>query len=68
MTPFEIEMIRAYAECDMSVERAAKKLYVHSNTIHYHFNKITKQTGLNPRTFSGLVELLSRIERGETDE
>lgn len=68
MTPFEIAMVQAYAECDMSLERAAKQLYVHRNTIAYHFEKIRTKTGINPRTFNGLVELLSRIERGEAEE
>lgn len=65
MTPFEIEMVKTYAECDMSLAATAKRMYVHKNTIIYHFEKIKKKTGLNPRTFSGLAELLSRIDRGE---
>lgn len=68
MTPFEIEMIRTFADCNMSLTQASKQLYIHRNTMVYHFDKIHKRTGLNPRVFDGLVELLSRIERGEVDE
>jgi carbohydrate diacid regulator len=68
MTPFEIEMIRTYAECDMSLSATAKRMYVHHNTVIYQFEKIKKKTGLNPRTFSGLTELLSRIESGIAEE
>ena len=68
MTPFDIELIRTYAECDMSLSETGKRLYIHKNTVVYHFEKIEKKTGLNPRTFSGLTELLSRIEKGEAHE
>lgn len=68
MTPFDIEIIRTYADCDMNIIAAAKKLYVHPNTIYYHFDKIRNKTGLRPNKFSDLVTLLSMIEKGETDE
>lgn len=68
MTPFEIELIRAYAECDMSLAATARRMYVHKNTVIYQFEKIKKKTGLNPRTFGGLTELLSRIESSIAEE
>lgn len=68
MTPFEIELLRAYADCNMRVSSLAKQMYVHYNTVYYHLDKIHRETGLNPRTFRDLVELLSRIERGEAEE
>lgn len=68
MTPFEIEMIRTYAECDMGLNETARRMYVHKNTVIYQFEKIKKKTGLNPRTFSGLTELLSRIESSIAEE
>lgn len=68
MNPFEIELIQTYAACDMNVVQTAKKVFVCRNTVHYHFDKVKKRTGLDPRTFSGLTELLSRIERGEAED
>lgn len=68
MNPFEIEVIRAYAACEMNASKTAKMLFVHMNTVHYQLDKIKKKTGLNPRTFSGLTELLSRIDHGEVDD
>ena len=68
MNPFEIEMIRTYADCDMNQVQTAKILYVHKNTVQYHLDLIKRKTGLNPKKFSDLVELLARIDRGEFDE
>ena len=68
MSEYEATMLQVYAECNMRVGRAANRLYVHHNTLRYHFEKIRKETGLNPQMFKDLVELLSRIERGEAEE
>lgn len=58
MTEFEIKMIKTFAECDMSLQMAANKLYVHRNTLTYHIEKIKQQTGLDARRFYDLCELL----------
>lgn len=68
MNPFEIELINMYANCDMNAVQTAKELCVHKNTVHYHFDKIRRKTGLDPRKFADLTELLSRIDRGVTEE
>jgi sugar diacid utilization regulator len=68
MNPFEIELIKTYAACDMSKSLTGKQLFIHVNTVQYHFDKIKKETGLDPRRFNNLVELLLRIEKGNTDE
>lgn len=68
MTPFDIEIIKTYAACDMSKSLTAKQLFINVNTVQYHFDKIKKETGLDPRKFNNLVELLLRIEKGITDE
>ena len=65
MTPFEVEIIKTYAACDMSQALTGRQLFVHVNTIQYHFDKIKKETGLDPRRFNNLVELLLRIEKEE---
>lgn len=68
MTPFEIELIKTYAACDMNAVQTGKQLYVHKSTVVYHFENIRRKTGLDPRRFNNLVELLLRIERGELNE
>ena len=68
MKPFEIEIIKTYAACDMNKVLTGKQLFVNVNTVQYHFDKIKKETGLDPRRFNDLVELLSMIDKEETNE
>ncbi len=50
--------LRAYAAADMNVLKAAEQLAVHPNTIYLRLQRIHDLTGLEPRSFSGLSELL----------
>lgn len=61
MTDFDRACIRAYADTRMRGNAAAKKLYVARGTLDYHLNKIKGETGLDPRTFRGLVLLLEMV-------
>lgn len=62
MTKIDIEVIQALADCDMNASSAARKMYVHLNTVAYHITKIQKETGLNPRKFRDLVKLLEMVD------
>lgn len=62
MTQFDIETILALADNDMSVGRAAKKMYVHRNTVVYRIAKIRDETGLNAKCFHDLVKLVKMAE------
>jgi hypothetical protein len=50
--------LRTYAEADMNVLKAAGALAVHPNTIYLRLQRIQDVTGLEPRSFNGLTELL----------
>ncbi|NND92151.1 MAG: helix-turn-helix domain-containing protein [Granulosicoccus sp.] len=50
--------VRAYARADMNAQLAAKSLGAHPNTIYARFERIHAATGLDPKTFSGLSDLL----------
>ncbi len=52
------QTLQAFADADMNVLAAAKKLRVHANTVYARFNKIAKITGRDPRRFHSLNELL----------
>lgn len=54
--------VRAYADCDMNVLKAAKALAVHPNTIYSRVERIKDATGLNALTFHDLSELLLGID------
>ena len=61
LTVEDKEIIETYAECDMNRTKTSEMLYLHSNTVVYHLNKIFKKTGLNPRKFYDLNRLLKII-------
>lgn len=54
--------LRAYAEADMNVLKAAESMSVHPNTIYARLQKILDLTGLEARSFHGLSELLAVID------
>ena len=56
------ETLRGYADADMNVLQAAKKLNVHPNTIYARANKIQDLTGKNALTYHGLTELLLAMD------
>lgn len=58
--------IKALAECNMNVCATARKLNVDRDTVLYRCNRIEKKTGINPRTFYGLVKLLVGLKRRGT--
>lgn len=59
----EIEIIREMCKTRyLAYSIAAKNLYMHHNSVLYHVNKITKQTGHDPRTFDGMLELVKMVE------
>ena len=53
-----IRTLRAYAEADMNVLKAAEHLSIHPNTIYSRFQRIQEITDLQPRSFASLGELL----------
>lgn len=57
-----IETIRAFADADLNVANAAQRIGVHPNTVRYRLQQIAGKTGHDPRTFTGLVELLCILE------
>jgi hypothetical protein len=56
-----VETIRAYAGCDLNVARTAQRLMLHANTVHYRLRRIEELSGLDPRRFSDLMELVTAI-------
>ena len=54
--------LRAYADADMNVLKAALRLDVHPNTIYARMNRIHDVTGLNVRAYYALTDLLTVID------
>ncbi|MEA2496842.1 MAG: hypothetical protein QOJ29_4753 [Thermoleophilaceae bacterium] len=63
-----VATIRAFSEADLNVARAAELMHVHPNTVRYRLQQIAAKTGHDPRTFSGLVDLLCIVEMTDDTE
>jgi len=65
----EMMVLEKYAQCNMSVGKTAKALFYSPGTINYYFGVIREKTGLNPRNFHELCELLKyEVEDVECEE
>ncbi len=54
--------LRAYADCDLNVSRAAARLTVHPNTVHYRLRRVADVSARDPRRLAELVELLTALD------
>ena len=54
--------LRAYADADMNVQKTAKALGIHPNTIYARMQKIEGITGLTPLRYHALTEMLLALE------
>ena len=61
----EREIILAFAENDMHVKQTARALYRSSGGMWYPFKKIKEHTGLDPRKFYDLIQLVNMCREGE---
>jgi DNA-binding PucR family transcriptional regulator len=57
-----IETIRAFSDADLNIAKAAQQMHVHPNTVRYRLQQIANKTGHDPRTFTGLVDLICILE------
>lgn len=72
LSKIDAKILVAYADNSMNVFDTAQQLFMHRNSVLYHFKKITKSTGKNPRKFHDLCQLLPAArqtikESGESD-
>ncbi|WP_332630348.1 PucR family transcriptional regulator [Halalkalibacter flavus] len=55
--PDLIQTIKVYLDCNMNVSLAAKKLYLHRNTLQYRVDKFIEKTGIDIRHFRSAVSI-----------
>ena len=53
----ERDLLRAYFLNNMSLKDTAQQLYLHKNTLQYQLDKISRETGYNPRNFKDAAVL-----------
>jgi hypothetical protein len=51
--------LRAYADADMNVLKAAARLSVNPNTVYARLNRVSEITGLDARSYRALTDLLT---------
>lgn len=57
MDKIDAKMIVAFARCGMRLRTAADMVFYNKGTLVYRFDRIKRETGLDPRNFFDLVEL-----------
>jgi hypothetical protein len=62
-----VETIRAFSSADLNVAKAAEKMHVHPNTVRYRLQQIATKTGHDPRTLTGLVDLICILEMTDNE-
>jgi DNA-binding PucR family transcriptional regulator len=70
VTTRQAEVIVNLANSRMSARAAARRMFVHPQTIYYNIKQIRKKTGLDPTNFHDLCRLLPAAEsvlKGEAE-
>lgn len=62
MTRTRCEVVLALADCNMRANAAARKLYLDHSCVNYHIKLIKAITGLDPRKFYELAELVCMVK------
>lgn len=60
--PVMMETIDAYLSCDLNMVNAAKKLYVHRNTLIQRLDKLYQTTGFDIRNFNDALLMYHLIQ------
>ena len=61
------QIILALADNGMKWKVAAREIDMHHNTVNYCLGKIYDNTGLDPRNFYDLHELVQMVKEGDTN-
>ena len=64
ITPTDKDVLLAYADCDMNAKQTSREIHMNSHNVDYHLDKVKRVSGIDPRTFYGLAELLEQIREG----
>ena len=57
-----VATMHAFLDADLNVRRAAERLHIHENTMHYRLARIAERTGLEMRRVPELIELILAAE------
>ena len=63
LTMKQAKTILALADCDMRPAKAALMLDCHKNTVEFRLTKIWEKTGLDPKCFYDLCQLVKKAKK-----
>lgn len=66
ITRVDVEILESLAQNGMRIQRVADELRYSSHAVRYHLGKVHRLTGLNPRDFYDLYELI-QILKGDAN-
>ena len=66
LDPADIRCLDAYFSCNLSVNAASEKLFIHKNTLQYHLDRVYRLTGYNPRRFRDAMVLWTGLSLPES--
>ena len=61
LSPEDLDLLRVYYDCGMSLQASAQALFLHKNTLQYKLNRIRGRCGYDPRTFRDAVVLYAAL-------
>ena len=59
------QLLEAFAASDLNVKACARRLGVHGNTVYHRLGRVQKLTGIDPRSFRGLSQLIIALRMRE---
>ncbi|MFC0272114.1 PucR family transcriptional regulator [Metabacillus herbersteinensis] len=62
-----VHTINVFLQCNLNASLAAKRLYIHRNSLQYRIDKFIEKTGLDIRIFSNATFAYLAIHVSETD-
>lgn len=65
LTAREVEILLAFADCDMKTTLAAKSLKMHRSSFWRAMQTIFRETGYNPLEFWDLHQIMKALEQEE---
>lgn len=68
LSPEQVQMVRAIANSNMVLSRAARAMHRCRQGLQYHLDKVFELTGLNPMNFYDLNKLLQLIDDVEQEK
>lgn len=63
--PHLAETVLAFAAADLSIASTAREVHLHANSVTYRLHRWAQLTGMNPRTFEGLVRSVIACRQAE---